>query len=169
MLKEYSHLKLFNEVDKDYLQNLESSCKEISLPKNKYLFHEGDTGNGMYIIISGEIEIIVDEQAGNVVSVLTEGHPLGEISLLEKQTRIASARAKVDSKLLYLDITKFSDHIKKRDINALRIAYNIGLTMVDRLEKANQLITALQSKPESKRTQREVSKFKEKLLQEGLF
>lgn len=171
MLTKFKDSDLFKGIDADYLENLEAVCKEINVARNDYLFRQGDAGKGMYIIIDGEIGILVKDDKGKdqEIATLTSGSPFGEISLLEKQTRIASAKAKKKTSLLYLDIKQFSQQIKQGNVNALRISHNIALTMIERLEKANELLTQLQNHANSVKAQREVSLYKEKLLEEGLF
>lgn len=171
MLNNFKDNHIFNEVSEEYLDSLETECNEVFIEMNNYLFKQGDPGRGMYIIVDGEIDIFVDtdKDGEQCVARLKPGATLGEISLLDRQKRIASAKAKKDSRLLYLDIKKFSEHIKNKNPEALRIVYNISLTMVDRLEKANSILIDLQSHAEPKKIQREVSHYKAKLLDEGLF
>ena len=103
-----------------------------------------------------------------IVATLEPGSFLGEVCMLEKTERIASAKAKTDAHLLYLDIKEFKQQVKDHNIDALRMAYNISLTLIDRLTKANELLTKLED-ASSNKTIREVLKYKNKLLEEGLF
>jgi CRP/FNR family transcriptional regulator, cyclic AMP receptor protein len=55
------------------------------------IFAEGDPGDKMYVIRSGEVEILLD---GRVLEVLTSGGIFGEMALIDGAARAAPARAK---------------------------------------------------------------------------
>ncbi|MCJ7597150.1 MAG: cyclic nucleotide-binding domain-containing protein, partial [Methyloceanibacter sp.] len=54
-------------------------------------FVQGDKGDKMYVIRSGEVEI---ERDGKVVEKLTDGDIFGEMALIDGSPRAATARAK---------------------------------------------------------------------------
>lgn len=168
MLDKFNNSELFDGVTHDYLESLETECTEKDLGANEYIFRQGDTGKGMFLVIEGKVDIIVESGVDNIVATMSEGSILGEVCMLEKQKRIASARTKTDAKILYLSIKKFAEHIKQNDPNALRIIHNIALSLIKKLETANDLLTKLQGKT-GQPMYREVSTYKEKLLKEGLF
>ena len=55
------------------------------------IFAEGDRGDKMYVIRSGEVEI---ERDGKVVESLSRGGIFGEMALIDGAPRAATARAK---------------------------------------------------------------------------
>lgn len=64
------------------------------------LFHEGDEGEEAYLIMDGEVEVF--RQSGNdevVLATLKRGDILGEMSLIDNQPRMASARVVGDTQL----------------------------------------------------------------------
>jgi len=64
------------------------------LQPGKILFHEGDAGNEAFLIMSGSIEIYrVNGGDQQSLATLGRGEILGEMSLIDKQPRMASARA----------------------------------------------------------------------------
>jgi CRP/FNR family transcriptional regulator, cyclic AMP receptor protein len=54
------------------------------------IFAEGDKGDKMYVIRSGEVEI---ERGGKVVETLSSGGIFGEMALIDGSPRAATARA----------------------------------------------------------------------------
>ncbi len=55
------------------------------------IFAEGDKGDKMYVVRSGEVEI---ERDGKVVEILSSGGIFGEMALIDGSPRAATARAK---------------------------------------------------------------------------
>ena len=60
------------------------------------VFAEGDKGDKMYVIRSGEVEILRD---GHVVETLAPGGIFGEMALIDGSPRAATARAKTACEL----------------------------------------------------------------------
>ena len=54
------------------------------------IFTEGDKGDKMYVILSGEVEI---ERDGTIVEKLSQGGIFGEMALIDGSPRAATARA----------------------------------------------------------------------------
>lgn len=127
------------------------SVSEIKLVQNiihfrKYsqgemVFKQGDVGVGMYIIISGAVDVIYDEK---YITTLKEDDFFGELALVEEHgLRTASALIKEDSQLLgffkpdLLEITHQSPEIGVKIL--FRIAQVLGL----RLHETTALVRTL--------------------------
>lgn len=70
------------------------------------IFREGDSAEGLFIILAGSIEVFRTDSGGedHRLNLLNSGEVLGEMGLLtDIQRRTASARAAEPSELLYLD------------------------------------------------------------------
>jgi CRP-like cAMP-binding protein len=62
-----------------------------SFQPGEVIFSEGDKGDKMYVIRSGEVEI---ERDGKIVENLSAGGIFGEMALIDGSPRAATARAK---------------------------------------------------------------------------
>jgi len=69
------------------------------------LFQAGEPGDCLYVVQSGEIELFIKDTAGQkiVLTVAGYGEVFGELSMLDKGARTATAIALKDSELLELD------------------------------------------------------------------
>lgn len=68
--------------------------ERITYQSGDQIFHEGDVSNCAYLIESGGVEIsILKEKQPFRVSILTTGDLFGEMALIDKQPRIATATA----------------------------------------------------------------------------
>lgn len=108
------------------------------LTTGEYLFRQGDPGDEAYLVMSGEIEILMGAGGGErLLSVVHRGDIIGEMALLAHQPRMASARAKTAATLIAVPAESFqarldrlgeSDRILRRmiDVFAERIRAGTG-------------------------------------------
>src|SRR5262245_212787 len=83
-----------------------AETREISAGRE--LFREGDPGDGLFLVISGEIDIVKQGSSGaRSLAQLGAGAILGEISLLTSEARSATCRALIDTRVLHLPIKGF--------------------------------------------------------------
>jgi len=86
-------ISIFGCLSKEALQNIVEESKDIFLEDGEVLFKEGSENYNLYIILSGNILIAKGPNYTKHVTVLSEGEFLGEISLIDKRERSASAMA----------------------------------------------------------------------------
>jgi len=104
------------------------------------LFEEGQPGDYMYVVQSGEVEIrrTVGETP-RVLAVLTAGEFLGEMAILNGRPRSATAVVRSDARLMVIEGKTFEAMLRARPEIALRIIKTLAL----RLESANQQVELL--------------------------
>jgi CRP-like cAMP-binding protein len=104
------------------------------------LFEEGQPGDYMYVVQSGEVEI--RRQVGEterVLAVLVPGDFLGEMAILNARPRSATAVVRANARLLVIEGKTFEAMLRARPEIALRIIKALAL----RLENANQQVELL--------------------------
>ncbi|MBS1657411.1 MAG: Crp/Fnr family transcriptional regulator [Chitinophagales bacterium] len=104
-------LSIFADTPETILAEIAHLIEEIELPARTSIFNEGDLGNCMYIIFSGAVRIHRGDQT------LAEFHEkdfFGELSLLDTESRSASATTMADSFLLKIDQGPFYDLMESR-------------------------------------------------------
>jgi CRP-like cAMP-binding protein len=105
LLKNSDIFKRCSEVD---LIDIASICQENHIDKGVTLFTKGDTGNCMYFIYSGQVSI---HEGEHQLAVLSENEIFGELSLLDSESRSASATTLTDCVLLKIEQEPFYDVI----------------------------------------------------------
>ena len=105
LLKNSDIFKRCSEVD---LIDIASICEESHVDKGVTLFKKGDTGNCMYFIYGGQVSIHDGEHQ---LAVLAENEIFGELSLLDSESRSASATTLTDCILLKIEQEPFYDVI----------------------------------------------------------
>jgi CRP-like cAMP-binding protein len=72
------------------------------------IVHQGDVGNCMYVIQSGQVEVRKETNGIETqLAVLREGGIFGEMTLLDKEVRSATVRALGDVRILTVDKKTF--------------------------------------------------------------
>ena len=114
----------------------ESIGYEKQLRSGEVLFKEGDAGDEMYLIRSGKIKIVKDlEGSSKTLAIIGEGDFFGEMAVLDKSPRSASAIAETDAKLIIVDRDAFLSSVNKNPF----IKYIIE-TLTTRLRKTNNML-----------------------------
>jgi F420-non-reducing hydrogenase small subunit len=86
----------------------------ITYDKNDVVFREGDTGNAMYIIQSGAIEISrMRDGSKTVLAILEKGNFFGEMALIDTSRRSATATSISRSRLLVFTRETLMERIRQ--------------------------------------------------------
>jgi hypothetical protein len=72
-----------------------------SLPEGRLLFHQGEPGRSLYLVLDGVLEVKVDNER---VAQVGPGAIVGERAILEKGLRTATLRAVTDCRLAAADV-----------------------------------------------------------------
>lgn len=82
----------------------------------EYIFKEGDPGDFAYIIDSGSVEVSVDNNGRkSVIATLKKGEILGEMALIDRQPRSASAQAIIETEVTEIPLDYISQKLKESD------------------------------------------------------
>ena len=108
-----SRVPLFEGLDRAQMTQLCRSSRRVSVKTGDLLIEEGAPGHALYIVLSGELEVTKRADGGDVVlAVRKAGEFLGEMSLIERAPRTASARATTDGEMLEIDAAAFQSLIE---------------------------------------------------------
>jgi CRP/FNR family transcriptional regulator, cyclic AMP receptor protein len=100
--------EIFGNCREADLVEIASICEENYVDKNVTVFSKGDAGHCMYFIHKGSVSIH-DQQ--HQLAELTENEIFGELSLLDSESRSASATTTSDCILLKIEQEHFYDVI----------------------------------------------------------
>ncbi len=132
---------LFNGMSDAELEDLASDMKPRSFIADETIFFQGDFGTAIYIVESGRVRIYVHGEDGQEVSVIIcgPGDLFGEMSLIDRQPRSATAIAMEDLVLLTLSDDYFYRHLRQSH----QLALNLMLTLSTRLRATNEAVESL--------------------------
>ena len=112
------------------LQNSET----VDFEPGETIFSAGEEGHTMYVVRYGEVDIVIDTKDGPwVAETVTPGGIFGEMALIDRQKRSATAVARTRCSLAMLTQSQFQLLITETPFFALYVMS----TMAERLRKAN--------------------------------
>lgn len=99
-----SRSPLFATLDPDTAASLISSLIEQRVAKGEILFHEGEPGDDLYVILEGKVKLGHASADGreSLMAVLGPGEMFGELSLFDPGPRAASATALTEARVYRL-------------------------------------------------------------------
>ena len=138
------------------LSNRELSEVERLVHKRTYssgeaVFWDGDPGGGMYIILSGAVNIVDKKADGgeHTLAQLVEGEFFGELALLDEAPRSASAIAEQESIIMGFFRTDLLSLIERRPKLGIKIVMNLARVVGERLRRANVALAGSEGDPEA--------------------
>jgi len=96
--------QFFDELSPRSVKKLAEICVPREVGKKEPLFHEGQSGHAMFLLVSGVIQLYKTSSEGKeiVVKSVKPGEVFGEVILFEQNEYPVSARALVNSMVLLL-------------------------------------------------------------------
>ncbi|HJQ13390.1 MAG TPA: cyclic nucleotide-binding domain-containing protein, partial [Anaerolineales bacterium] len=145
-----ARIPFFTSLPPGELDRLMEELDVVNLNSGDILFHEGDPGEHLYVVVEGELEILLapDTDDELILNLLHEGEYLGEMSLLQPGgLRTASARARGNVVLLSMNREHFKALLQRHPelANAMigvlsqRLDNTNAATFRDLTEKNRQL------------------------------
>jgi len=107
----------------------------LHLAPGDSLFREGDKGDKMYVLLEGEMEILLGDF---VLETVGQGALIGEMALIDKSPRTASAVAKTSCRLAEIDRRRFHFLVQQTP----HFATHVMKTLADRLRHMNAVAGA---------------------------
>ena len=130
---------LLQDMDTNGLNKISKITRQISVKKGEVLFKEKDEKKGIWLILSGKIEIsrVTADGWRQTLVVLPSGHFFGELSILENRQHVASAAALEDTELLLIPKEDFEKMMDEECTLALCIVKKIAIAMSKNLRRMN--------------------------------
>ena len=130
-------LSIFRDTPENILAEIVHLMVESAVPTGTEIVSEGETGDCMYIIYDGTVNIFKQEQ---VLAKLGPKDFFGELSLLDTETRSATAKAVSDCVLFRIDQEPFYDMMESRP----EVVRGVIKILCQRLRAQNQRLLEAQ-------------------------
>jgi CRP-like cAMP-binding protein len=86
---------LFARADARILQSLANGLRRRRFRRNEVIFHQGDQGDALYVVTIGSVKILLPSAEGEeaIIATLRPGDFFGELALVDREPRSATAKA----------------------------------------------------------------------------
>jgi CRP/FNR family cyclic AMP-dependent transcriptional regulator len=132
---------LFQGVDPDAVEALSSEFEIIDAPRGTTLFHEGDPGESLFIVLSGKVKLGRRSSDGreNLVAIMGPADQFGELSLFDPGPRTATATVVTDARVARLPKAALQKWVQDRP----QIAMQLLRVVARRLRRTNTMLADL--------------------------
>jgi len=132
---------IFRMLGKDSIDFIVERLKFKTYDANHTICKIGDPGDTMYIIISGSVDIIIEDKSGNeqVVASSGSGDYFGEMALLTGEPRSATVRTKEPSEMFLLVQKDFDVILEKFPSISLSMSKVVSKRLRETLSRATEL------------------------------
>jgi CRP-like cAMP-binding protein len=129
----------FQDLSNSHLKEIIKLMHNRLYIANEMIFHQGDPGTGLYLIISGKV-VIKQEEEGNTweLAKLSRGDFFGELALLDNEVRSASSYAIEETQLAVIFKPDLDNYIAKFPKEGAKILRGIAQIIAIRLRNLNQ-------------------------------
>lgn len=137
-------IELFEGLTDADLAELGASLQRRQFAAGSMVFSQGDNGDSMYIVDSGDINIHLPGDASRRISLkdISRGEYFGELALFDEKPRSASALATTATVLLELQRRTLEGYLESRP----KVALAILRTLSERLRETNTMLSARAAK-----------------------
>jgi len=144
---------LFQDLEDRELEQVLSRTLPREFPAGLVIIQEGDPGDSLFIMVSGEVEItkqltlVLDEDTPKERVMIRlkaeDGVYFGEMSLLESDPRSATVTALSDCRLLELYQKDFLELVQKDPAMGVKLLLRLAQLLSRHLRKTNQDVVKL--------------------------
>jgi CRP/FNR family transcriptional regulator, cyclic AMP receptor protein len=117
-----------------------AGASTVRLAPGDVVFKDGDAPDKMYVVVSGEVEIHLQDA---VIETVPQGGTFGEMALIDGSPRSATVVAKTESEVAAIDKRTFMLLVDEMPYFALFVMRN----MVDRLRRMNEQWLSIRPAP----------------------
>ena len=135
------NVPLFSELADQELNLLAASGSRKNFPGKNVIFQEGDSGDVLFIILSGKVKVLLTGKNGQeyILSHLGPGNFFGEMAILESAPRSASVITVEPSEFFLLGRKALTELLKHHPDIAMKILKNLS----QRLRKVSEQVRSL--------------------------
>jgi CRP/FNR family cyclic AMP-dependent transcriptional regulator len=132
---------LFASLDDEAASALRATMARTELSRAEVLFHEGDPGDRLYVIVDGKVKLGRASGDGreNLLAILGPGEMFGELSLFDPGPRNATATAVADTVLIGLGNEDLTQWLAGRP----DVARGLLRALARRLRRTNEALADL--------------------------
>jgi HEAT repeat protein len=108
-------IPIFADLSPEDLKLVAETAREEWYPQNTIIFHQGDEGNMMFVIVEGHLHVLRStDGTEQVLAQRSSGDFVGEMAIIESAPRSATLRTQTDVRVLAIDGETFKGILRER-------------------------------------------------------
>jgi len=141
-----SNVPIFKGLSQKEIREIEHIIHQREYQAGEAIFHQGDPGLGMYIIVLGQVQIVNNQDPDNpiIYSELDDGDFFGDMSLVDEADRSATALAIANTRIIAFFRPELKDILTRFPSLGNKILINLAEVIARRLRKTNDLLIEAQ-------------------------
>ena len=145
---------IFAEIEPAKLKLLAFMSERVGFDSGKLLMRQGDPADAAYLIIEGDVEVVLETPAGQfVVATIGANEIVGDMGILGNSPRAATVRAK--DRVIALRISK--DPFMRMVREFPNMAVSIMRELAQRLDSTNHQLSAAHAEIKRLRDQADIA------------
>ena len=137
-----SRSQLFISLKSEVIAGILENAYEMEFKAGQLFIKEGDPLKGLCIVLDGEASIEkINSVTGEAIELQTRsvGESLGEMTLIDQDTRSVSVRAKSDVKIAVINLEYMSSIFDEDPTTLATVAINIARILSNRLRESDEI------------------------------
>jgi len=138
MLKE---MPIFSCLDAETIRYFERVAVRQKFPQNTILFSKGDESDSLYVVLSGRVKAIVQDEQGKevILSIISPGEYFGEMAAIDGEPRSATIVTKEPTEVLVIRRDDFGKILSSNP----GMVFDLVKVLLERFRKADEKIESL--------------------------
>jgi len=135
-LAKLRQVSLFSGFSDPELVRLLKICRSKNLTPGEFVFHDGDKGASLFVVVGGQVDI--RKEIGGENKLLVSMHPgdcFGEMAIIDSSPRMADAVANNKCALIEVDASIINNN---EDIISLKLTRQIAILLAKKLRAQSQ-------------------------------
>lgn len=130
---------IFADLDEGELMRVQETCQELTFKGGDFVFHEGEPGNRLFIIATGEVRIsrTIPGSGEEALAVLKPGSCFGEMSVFDRSQRSTDAIANGPCTLVSISRSDFELLLDFNRELAFKVLWSVVRLLSTRLRVTN--------------------------------
>lgn len=170
-LEEFRRIPVFAGLGEGDARMFLSTMKERPVARGEPILLEGESGDGLFVLLEGSVSIVKRNAKGGErqVALLERNEVFGEMDLISDRPHTSGAKAAESSRLLFLPKKEFQRLLVAGNPGAASMVIYFARMLAGRLDEANRNMMSLLDGDRKSGGGSEFAEFKRRLLREWTF
>lgn len=135
------NVPLLSGLSEKQLELVANSSRVSRYPKGSIVFHEGDPGDFLLVILKGRVKVVLFGDSGHetTIAILECPNFLGEVALIDRAPRSATVVALEESEFLQIGSSQFLALVKEDPGIAIKVMAHLAKTLRESHEQIRTL------------------------------